>query len=161
VSEPRLFLDLDGVLADFDAGVEALLGMSVEAFERTRSKRDFWFRLMRADDFYGSLPEMPDARILFDAVEHLKPTILTGMPIGKWAAPQKERWVAAHFPGTPVITTLARDKHKHMLEGDVLVDDRETHRAAYEAAGMVFVHHRNARESLAKLARIYPSVMLP
>ena len=156
----RLFLDLDGVLADFDAGVEALLGMSAAAYERKRSKRDFWFRLMRADDFYGTLPEMKDARDLFDAVKHLKPTILTGLPIGKWAAPQKEHWVEEHFPGTPVITTMARDKHKHMHEGDVLVDDRETHRAAYEEAGMVFIHHKNARSSLKALREFFPSVKL-
>lgn len=158
---PRLFLDLDGVLADFDAGVEALLGMSAAAYEAKRSKRDFWFRLMRADDFYGTLPEMADARTLFDAVAHLEPTILTGLPIGKWAAPQKERWVAEHFPGTPIITTMARDKHKHMHPGDVLVDDRENHRATYEEAGMVFIHHKNARDSLSRLARIFPSVMVP
>ena len=82
--------------------------------------------------------------LLFDAVEHLKPTILTGLPIGKWAAPQKIDWAAEHFPGVPIITCMARDKHKHMQPGDVLVDDRENHRAAYEAAGVVFIHHKNA-----------------
>ena len=49
----RLFLDLDGVLADFDAGVVELLGMTAAAYQAKHSKRDFWFRLMRADDFYG------------------------------------------------------------------------------------------------------------
>lgn len=159
--KPRLFLDLDGVLADFDAGVQRLLGMSVAAYEKKRSKRDFWFRLMRADDFYGSLPEMSDGRMLFDAVKHLKPTILTGLPLGKWAAPQKVRWVEEHFPGTPIITTMARDKHKHMEVGDVLVDDRENHRAVYEAAGVVFIHHRNAKASLRQLSKIYDSIVEP
>ena len=81
----------------------------------------------------AALPEMPDARLLFDAVKHLKPTILTGLPLGSWAAPQKVEWAAKHFPGVPIITCMARDKHKHMKPGDVLVDDREKHRAAYEA----------------------------
>ena len=63
---PALFLDLDGVLADFDAGVETLLGMSAAAYEKKRSKRDFWFRLMRADDFYGSLNDEQKAQ--FEAV---------------------------------------------------------------------------------------------
>ena len=74
---------------------------------------------------------MPDAQILFDAVKHLKPTILTGLPLGTWAAPQKVRWAAEAFPGVPIITSMARDKHLHMDPGDVLVDDRENHRAAY------------------------------
>ncbi len=155
---PRLFLDCDGVLADFDEGARRLLGMAPAAFEARRGRREFWRRIATAPNFYGTLPEMPDARLLFDAVAHLEPTILTGLPIGKWAAPQKIGWAAQHFPGVPIITCMARDKHKHMAAGDVLVDDRENHRAAYEAAGAVFVHHMSAVDSLRQLGKIYPSL---
>ena len=158
---PQLFLDCDGVLADFDAGATALLGMSSRQYEARSGRGGFWKRLATAPDFYGTLPEMPDARILFDAVKHLRPTILTGLPLGKWAAPQKVRWAAEHFPGVPIITCMARDKHKHMKPGDVLIDDRENHRAAYEAEGVLFVHHKNAEDSLKQLARIFPSVKAP
>jgi 5'(3')-deoxyribonucleotidase len=158
MSKPRLFLDADGVLADFDQGARRLLGTTPKDFIATHGRGEFWKRLARADNFYGTLPEMPDARLLFDAVKHLEPTILTGLPIGNWAAPQKVEWAAEHFPGVPIVTCLARDKHKHMHPGDVLVDDREKHRAAYEAAGIIFVHHRNAEDSLRRLARIFPSV---
>jgi hypothetical protein len=155
---PALFLDLDGVLADFDAGVKALLGMTPAEFEARHGRREFWQRIAKARNFYGTLPEMADARRLFDAVEHLKPTILTGLPLGNWAAPQKVKWVAEHFPGVPIVTCMARDKHKHMQPGDVLVDDRDNHRAAYEREGVVFVHHKNAEDSLTQLAQIFPSV---
>ena len=157
----RLFLDCDGVLADFDEGARRLLGMSPRAFEARHGRGSFWKRLANADNFYGGLPEMPDARRLFDPVKHLEPTILTGLPLGTWAAPQKIKWAAAHFPGVPIITCMARDKHKHMQPGDVLVDDRENHRAAYEAAGVIFIHHKNAEDSLRQLAAIYPSVKSP
>jgi hypothetical protein len=155
---PRLFLDADGVLADFDEGAKMLLGMTPRQFEARHGRREFWRRIASARNFYGSLPEMPDARLLFAAVEHLQPTILTGLPLGKWAAPQKVEWAAEHFPGVPIITCMARDKHKHMKPGDVLVDDRENHRAAYESAGIVFVHHRSAADSVKQLAKIFPSV---
>jgi 5'(3')-deoxyribonucleotidase len=158
---PRLFLDADGVLADFDRGVRSLLGMRPKAFIAKHGRGEFWKRLAMASNFYGTLREMPDARRLFDAVKHLMPTILTGLPIGNWAAPQKIEWAAEHFPGVPIITCLARDKHKHMHPGDVLVDDREKHRAEYETAGVVFVHHRNAEDSLRQLAKIFPSVKAP
>jgi 5'(3')-deoxyribonucleotidase len=158
MAQPRLFLDADGVLADFDQGARRLLGMRPKDYIAMHGRGAFWQKLARAKSFYGTLPEMPDARLLFDAVKHLKPTILTGLPIGKWAAPQKVEWAAEHFPGVPIITCMARDKHKHMHPGDVLVDDREKHRAAYEAAGVVFVHHANAEDSLRQLAKIYPSV---
>ena len=154
----KLFLDCDGVLADFDAGARRLLGMSPAEFERRFSKREFWKRLARDRDFYATLPEMRDARVLFDAVEPLEPTILTGLPLGNWAAPQKIRWAAEHFAGVPIITCMARDKYRHMAPGDVLVDDREDHRARWEEAGGIFVHHVTARRSLAELAEIYPSL---
>ena len=155
---PRLFLDADGVLADFDEGAKMLLGMTPRQFEAKHGRREFWRRIATAKNFYGALPEMPDARLLFAAVEHLQPTILTGLPLGKWAAPQKVEWAAEHFPGVPIITCMARDKHKHMKPGDVLVDDRENHRAAYESAGIIFVHHRSAEDSIKQLAKIFPSV---
>jgi 5'(3')-deoxyribonucleotidase len=157
----ELFLDCDGVLADFDSGATALLGMSPRDYEARKGRGAFWKRLAAAPNFYGSLPQMPDAQILFEAVKHLRPTILTGLPLGKWAAPQKVKWAAEHFPGVPIITCMARDKHKHMKPGDVLVDDRENHRAAYEAEGVVFVHHKNAEDSLRRLARLFPSVKPP
>jgi hypothetical protein len=157
----RLFLDLDGVLADFDRGARELLGMSAADFERRHGIKEFWRRLAKAPDFYGQLPEMPDARLLFGAVEHLAPAILTGLPLGKWAAPQKVAWCEAHFPRVPVITCMARDKHRFMDPGDVLVDDRERHRAAYEAHGVIFVHHKDALGSLEQLAEIFPSVKVP
>ena len=159
--EARLFLDCDGVLADFDEGARRLLGSSPGTFQRKHGRSAFWKRLAAAKDFYGTLAELPDAHVLFEGVRHLNPTILTGLPLGNWAAAQKIRWAEEHFPGVPVITCLARDKHKHMHPGDVLVDDRENHRAAYEAAGVVFVHHKNASDSLRQLAKLVPSVKPP
>lgn len=159
--QPHLFLDCDGVLADFDAGAKRLLGMSPAAFEERHGKGEFWKRLAHARNFYGGLAEMPDAQTLFRAVRHLKPTILTGLPLGKWAAPQKERWAAEHFPGVPIITTMAREKHFHMDPGDVLVDDRLNHRDLWEQAGGIFIHHKSAEDSLRQLAKIYPSVKAP
>ena len=146
--------DADGTISSQDLA-------SHEEFIAKHGRGTFWKRLAKAKNFYGTLPKMPDADLLFGAVKHLEPAILTGLPLGSWAAPQKVEWAAENFPGVPIITCMARDKHKHMHPGDVLVDDREKHRAAYEEAGVVFVHHRNAEDSLRQLAMIFPSVKVP
>jgi hypothetical protein len=86
-------------------------------------------------------------------VQALDPVILTGLPRGNWAAPQKRRWAERHFPGVPVITTMAALKREHCHPGDALVDDRDQHRRLWEAAGGVFIHHRNAAGSIRQLAR--------
>ena len=151
----RLYLDCDGVLADFDKGAAAVLGMHPKAFEKSRGIGRFWAKLATAPDFYFSLPLLPDAKRLYEAVRHLDPVILTGLPRGNWAADQKVRWAAQHFPGVPIITTMARDKRDHAREGDVLVDDQLRHRALWEEAGGIFVHHKNVDTTLEELNRYF------
>lgn len=153
---PQLYLDCDGVLADFDRGATEILGASPAKFQARHNPGLFWKKLATAPGFYASLPLMPDAVRLFQAVRHLDPIILTGLPRGNWAAPQKEKWAAEHFPGTRIITCMAVDKRKHAKDGDVLVDDTVKHRHLWEEAGGVFVHHRNVDETLAELAQIFP-----
>jgi len=147
----QIFLDCDGVLADFDKGAEAIFGMPPGRFEKRFGPREFWRRLAQAEDFFGSLPLMSDGQELYEAVRHKNPIILTGMPRGNWAEPQKRRWAERHFPGVPVITTMAALKHEHRHPGDVLVDDRDKHRHLWENEGGVFVHHKDARSSIAAL----------
>ncbi len=152
----QLYLDCDGVLADFDKGATAILGLPPRAFEKRHGLGRFWQRLAAAPDFYFGLPLMPDAMELFEAVRHLKPIILTGLPGGNWAAVQKVRWADEYFHGTRIITTLARDKRNHAKAGDVLVDDQLRHRHLWEEMGGIFIHHRDARRSLAELSRHFP-----
>ena len=153
---PQLYLDCDGVLADFDAGAEAILGLKPRAFEQRYNIGKMWAKLAGAPDFYGTLPLMPGAMELFEAVRHLNPIILTGLPRGNWAAGQKVRWAAEHFPGTRIITCMAVDKRKHAKHGDVLVDDMLKHRQLWEEAGGVFVHHRTVPETLQELRELFP-----
>lgn len=152
----RLYLDCDGVLADFEKGATAVLGVHPRAFEKRHGLGRFWARLASAPDFYFSLPLLPDAMELYEAVKHLDPVILTGLPRGNWAADQKVRWAAQHFPGVRIITTLARDKRDHAKQGDVLVDDQLKHRHLWEEAGGIFVHHESAAETVEALKAYFP-----
>lgn len=152
----QLYLDCDGVLADFDTGAAAVLGMHPRAFEKRHGLGRFWAKLASAPDFYFGLPLLDGAAELFEAVRHLDPIILTGLPQGNWAADQKVRWAAKHFPGTRIITTLARDKRKHARKGDVLVDDQIRHAHLWEEMGGVFIHHRGVPETLHRLKGYFP-----
>jgi hypothetical protein len=152
----QLYLDCDGVLADFDRGAEKVLGMHPRAYQERHGRSGFWARLAQAPDFFATLPLMPGATQLFEAVRHLHPVILTGLPRGNWAAAQKVRWAARHFPGTKIITTLAADKRDHCGRGDVLVDDTLKYRHLWEAAGGIFIHYRDADQALEELSALFP-----
>ncbi|MDB5699108.1 MAG: hypothetical protein JWN69_1912 [Alphaproteobacteria bacterium] len=156
MTERQLYLDCDGVLADFERGSATILGMPPKAYQARHGAGKFWQQLAHADDFYGALPMMPDAVELFEAVRHLDPIILTGLPRGNWAADQKRRWAAQHFPGTRIITCMAVDKRNHCRAGDVLVDDTLKHRHLWEEAGGIFVHHRSARDTIDRLGNYFP-----
>lgn len=152
----QLYLDCDGVLADFEKGAAAVFGMHPKAFEKRHGIGRFWARLARAPDFYFGLPLLPGATDLFEAVRHLNPIILTGLPVGNWAADQKVRWAARYFPGTRIITTMARDKRNHAGEGDVLVDDQLRHAHLWEEAGGIFIHHEDVPTTLKRLEEYFP-----
>jgi deoxypyrimidine-specific 5' nucleotidase type C protein (NT5C) len=147
----QIYLDCDGVLADFDKGAAALLGAPPQVFEKRHGAGEFWRRLARADGFFEHLDPLPDAYELYDAVKAKGPIILTGLPRGTWAEPQKRRWAERHFPGVPVITTSAALKREHCHPGDVLVDDRSRHRHLWEQAGGAFILHTSARASIEAL----------
>ena len=88
---------------------------------------------------------------LYEAVRSLNPVILTGLPRGDWAEPQKRRWAARHFPGVEVITTSAALKREHCRPGDALIDDRDKYRSLWEKAGGLFIHDRSASASIDQL----------
>jgi hypothetical protein len=91
----QLYWIATDVLADFDKSATALLGAPPRSVREDAWIGPFLEESARRPDFYFSLPLMPDAMRLFDAVKHLQPIILTGLPRGNWAADQKMRWAAS------------------------------------------------------------------
>lgn len=151
MAERTLYLDLDGVLADFDRGVEIITGKRPDQ----QSTRAMWSALSRHADFFGTLEMMRDAKELWEYCAPHKPVILTGLPLGNWAAAQKKRWVANMLgEDVEVITCMSRDKPKWSRPGHVLVDDREKTKAGWEANGGTFILHTSAATSIKALKEL-------
>lgn len=145
----RLFVDLDGVLADLNGFYLQHYGVIPDR-DGGRQLADFRRNVARhPGGFFRQLPLMPDARELWDAVKHLEPTILTGLSTStKDCAEQKIDWCARHFPGTPVITTLAKDKRLHGRPGDILIDDWARYSDLWMEMGGLFVLHVSAEKTI-------------
>lgn len=146
--EGTLFLDLDGVLADFDAGIKKLTGR----WPHELPVGVLWSRAARHGAFFEELELMPGGLELWEHCKAHSPTILTGLPRGRWAAPQKRAWVARMLgEDVPVITCMTVDKPKYSGPERVLVDDRLKTQAGWEEQGGTFVHHESAAASIERL----------
>ncbi len=153
----KLFLDLDGVLADFDRGVIELTGSRPEELP----KREMWRQIASADGFYDRLPWTPDGPRLWRFVHSLQPSILTGLPRGDWAEPQKRSWCRRELgPQVPVYAWMTREKplvaqlNCAPEETPVLVDDRSTIADAWRKIGGIFIHHTSAASTTEQLEQI-------
>lgn len=147
----HIFLDLDGVMADFERGYEIMYGHH----PHSKQDRDMWRTINSNPDHWDSLPIMPGAMRLWAVIAQFKPTILTGCPSGgyKMAVEGKRGWCAREFgPEVAVITCMSRDKQKHMIApGDILIDDMSKNCNRWTEAGGVAIQHKNAADTIAAL----------
>lgn len=154
----QIYLDMDGVLADFDAAACAALGTDNSyKWEWIHGTKAFWDTLYANDNFFGDLPPMADAMELYGAVAHLRPIILTALPKTGTAEVdrQKRDWIARHLGGdVPVITCQTSEKPDYCLRGDVLVDDRSVNRAKWQGRGGHYVLHTSAADSVAQMREL-------
>ena len=75
-----IFLDLDGVLADFDSHYETHFGVRPKRWPEPDTTK--WKLINSVPDFYRTIPLMPGARDLFRYVDEAGygVAILTGVP---------------------------------------------------------------------------------
>jgi len=146
----RIYHDLDGVHADFEAGVKAITG----GFPHQIEKRHMWKAINRKGDFFESLKPLSDSRELFEFTSTLKveQLVLTGMPTIKDGAGQKTRWAHRYLrDDLEVIVLPSKQKYLHAAPGRILIDDRIDMISAWSEAGGIGILHTSAESTIAQL----------
>jgi 5'(3')-deoxyribonucleotidase len=170
----HLHLDLDGVLADFDAGLRAQGFSPDPALNRAshllpdslqEAKRRMRQIILRPG-FYRNLPPMDGFDALVDAARAY-PTVLvlTSVPgratpeQAARAAAEKAAWVAEHLPWIPSDrfrwTHGSHGKAAHVARARphaaLLLDDRADNCRAWDEAGGASIHHVDPARSVSLL----------
>lgn len=146
--EATLFLDLDGVFADFEGAVEKLFDRPFTQVPR----REMWRRIHATRGFWSNLVLLPGADRLWHHVRHRDPCFLTGiLPSDRTCEPSKIDWVRRHFETDRVICCMSRDKPRHGRPGDILVDDRASNIEAWREMGGHGVLHRTVDGTIERL----------
>jgi hypothetical protein len=107
----KIFCDLDGVLCDFDAGVRRI---SNGKRPDDMNLKEMWRTVARADSFYTHLPWTIDGRDLWEAILHLKPDILTGVPMHQKARQEKADWCSRELGVATNHVDMAGAKRAHV-----------------------------------------------
>lgn len=106
----RVYCDLDGVLVDFEAGVRKLLqGRGPDDVKSS----SMWAAISRADRFYYNLPWTKDGKDLWNAIRHLRPHILTGVPMLKQSREDKAQWCKRELGAITNHVDMAGPKSTH------------------------------------------------
>ena len=154
-----IFLDVDGVVADFDGHYQRHFGVRPTRWPEPDNVD--WRLVNSVPDFYRTIPLMPRARELFQRVVDCGEgcAFLTGIPVSIDAASnQKKEWIAEHFPNVECICCRARDKWEHGRPGDTLIDDYVKYKSAWTSMGGFFIHHTSVPETIKELwkAGVHP-----
>lgn len=161
-----LYLDMDGVVADFDEYAARTLG--VPPSEGVYPD-DVWKQLASNGRIYRDLKKTPYANELVEQVtafcsaHNYTLKFLTAVPKGNdvpWAFYDKMVWAQLLFPGIPVMFgPYSKDKHHHCRPGDILIDDRRSNIEEWNAAGGLGILHKDLKSTLDQLSLI-PQVSL-
>jgi hypothetical protein len=144
---PEVFLDMDGVLADFFAEYARLADMPAGSSYRDvpPAKNDPTLNKMVGTDFFYRLPKFPVA----DTIVALSVKLFGGYNIcssplrgdHENSGVQKTRWVRENLPVQPRHIYIESRKEKHAVQPDgtpnILIDDRKDNIIKWEAAGGV------------------------
>ena len=85
---------------------------------------------------------MENAQELWVDIERHTPIVLTGLPMGEWAPPQKVAWCKTNLVPSPcVITCMRNEKQQFSSYGNILIDDNERSCKEWSSRGGDAVFH--------------------
>ncbi len=156
-----LYLDMDGVVADFDEYAARTLGVPPS---QGIYPDEVWYKLASNARLYRDLVKTPYAdELVFQCSKIAKQLdyalkFLTAVPKGNdvpWAFYDKVMWAQKYFPTVPVMFgPYSKDKWRHCRPSDILVDDRESNIAEWRVAGGIAIHHVNIDTTLYELSNL-------
>lgn len=158
-----IYLDMDGVLADFNSEMIKTVG---HTFEHYPDSKTAWAAYHAADPsgrIYARLRPMEDSWLLVQRVQEFAfhndyaVEVLTAVPLFNRvpnAKQDKKSWLRQHFPSLEPVMNIgpyARHKKYHCRPGDILIDDKSINCVQWMEMNGEAILHRNAEDSIACL----------
>jgi cytidyltransferase-like protein len=153
-SKYKIYVDMDGVLVDFDGGYEKLTGMTTRAADE-KGPEFFWKPISKAGaKWWITLNWMPDGKQLWDYVKKYNPELLSAPSREEASKLGKRVWVKRELPGVKLILRSADKKQEFASPNSILIDDREKNIEQWKSAGGVGILHTDAASTIKKLKEL-------
>ena len=163
--KPTVYLDMDGVLADFFGGVEKLYGVQhwkELTSDKTKDLKQEIINRITGTDFFATLPKFESADALIDMVKKFtggKFSINTSPLRGdnENSAKYKKIWISNNIdtPDDIIVTgrkeTYAKDKATGTP--NILIDDRPVNIERFKNAGGYGILYQANRDPLSKVQK--------
>ena len=160
----KIFVDLDGVLVDFDKGFEEISGgIPRDQYIRNYTLAGFWKLINgHGEQWWENLQWLSDGRKLWNSVISFDPlpTILTSGSVRnakQVPANGKHRWVDRHLGKhiPRIIAESSTSKQHHAKPNHILIDDLYSNTLEWRTKGGISIRHKNADESINELELIF------
>ena len=162
--EYYIYLDMDGVVADFDKRFEDLSGMMPQAYVDKNGLNAFWDLIDEKHKvaFWRGIELMPGAQKLVKFVEQYPFEMLTAPSIKKQSIIGKGLWVKDKidtlYSTKPKVTyRSAKQKHTvkpNLTKFDILIDDKGSTIDNWNAAGGTGIFYQNADQVINDLKKL-------
>ena len=164
-TKPIVYLDMDGVLADFFGGVEFLYGVDhwkELTNDKTKDLKKQVIDRITGTDFFAVLPKFPTADALIDMVKKFTSgnfSINTSPLRGDHenSAKYKKVWISNNIEQPDEIVVTGRKetyaKNKGTGTPNILIDDRPVNIQKWQAAGGYGILYQANRDSLDKVKK--------
>jgi len=148
---PEVYLDMDGVLADFFTEYAKLAGIESGNYrDIPPAKTDPTLNKMVGTDFFARLPKLRNADQLVSMIVKLYGHYhICSSPLrGDFENSEKNKriWIKQHLNPQPVDIVITPNKAKWAKQADgtpnILVDDRGSNISAWEAAGGIGIKYQ-------------------
>ena len=150
-----VFVDMDGVLTDFDKAYYELTGMKSSEAKSKLSVQEFWFPIKNAGrDWWINMDWMPDGKKLWSYIKKYDPTLLSAPSIERSSKVGKRGWVNNNLSGTKLIMTRSSNKKKYATPTSVLIDDTKRNIDDWNSSGGIGIHHTSTSNTIKELKKL-------
>ena len=155
---PRIYLDMDGVLVDFEKQLVDTVKMPISQWMKLDRKKR-WDPVIARKDFWSTAPWNNEGKKLLQFVKKYNPHILSAYVEHAHdpnCIPGKAKWAMRNtgIPMSRINLVMRSQKQTYASPASILIDDYEKNTKEFTARGGIGIHHTSTSNTIRQLKKL-------